>query len=736
MNLLEKSVRGTVIAGIFLLPFVCLIISTNMFFPYITGKNFALRIIIEVIASLWLALALIKPAYRPKRTWLLGAFATFIFIIALADAFGVAPFKSFWSNYERMDGWITIAHMFVYFVVAASVMQTEKLWKRLFQTSLAVSAYLSIYGLLQVAGVFSLGQSDAGGLDRRVDATFGNPIYFGIYMLFHIGLAAYLWAQTYEERKNTLWVSLMYGTLIVFDTIALLFSGTRGSIVGLLGAIFVAGGLALWELRHNKAIKKIAVGIIATVVIVCGGVWMARDTAFVHDIGFLQRMTTISIQDTTTHARFMNWGIALKGFEERPILGWGQENYAIVFDRHYDPNMYNQEPWFDRVHNIIFDWLIAGGILGLAAYLSLFVAAFWLLYRKSAFKPLERSVLVGILVGYFLHNFFVFDNAVSYIIFTTLLAYIAWRSGVATDAKVLVQKHLPAHLLPFATGAGIVLAGVLVWSINGAAYAQNITLLGALMPDQSNIMNNYDAFQKALSYQSLGTQEVREQFAQISAQIASSNALTPAQKEQWLNTAANELIKQSQRSPMDARAPFFAGVLMDAYGDYKDGEVYLKKSLDLAPQKQLILYELAQNAEVQGDTDSALNYYEQAFDAAQDNDDARVKYAAAAIRFKKDDLAAQLVAPLINGGGTVDATLFKAYAARGKFREIGELGDAYIKAHPTDIQGYITLASAYYAGEDKQDTLAVLQTAEDAFPDKKADIDALINQVKTGAVNQ
>src|SRR3990167_6014159 len=122
---LEKVLRWIALGGIFALPFIVFLISTSLFFPFITGKNFAFRLIIEVITGAWLALALVNSAYRPQRQWLLGAFAIFVILIALADAFGVYPFKSFWSNYERMDGWITLAHLFLYFVVSSSIMSRK-----------------------------------------------------------------------------------------------------------------------------------------------------------------------------------------------------------------------------------------------------------------------------------------------------------------------------------------------------------------------------------------------------------------------------------------------------------------------------------------------------------------------------------------------------------------------------------------------------------------------------------
>ena len=101
--------------------------------------------------------------------------------------------------------------------------------------------------------------------------------------------------------------------------------------------------------------------------------------------------------------------MAIKGFKERPILGWGQENFNIVFNKHYNPLM-DQEQWFDRTHNIILDWLIAAGILGALSYLSLFVAVLVLIWRRGTFTFVEKSILTGLFAAYFFHNMFVFDN--------------------------------------------------------------------------------------------------------------------------------------------------------------------------------------------------------------------------------------------------------------------------------------------------------------------------------------
>src|SRR3989338_1906977 len=275
---IEKTLRGIAIAGAFLLPFICLIISSSLFFPYITGKNFAFRVIIEILAGGWLALALVYPKYRPRRSWILAAFAVFVVIIALADALGAYPFKSFWSNYERMDGWVTLAHLFVLVVVASSMLNTAKLWRTFWQTALVVSIAVAGYGFLQLVGVASLtvGFSSL----SRLDATFGNPIYLAVYMLFHVFIAALLWAQAWAASApgSRLGFSLTYGAVIVIDTMVLLLTATRGTILGLVGGALVAAILIVLFARDRKnSFVRPAALIIAGLLVLSGGFFAVRN---------------------------------------------------------------------------------------------------------------------------------------------------------------------------------------------------------------------------------------------------------------------------------------------------------------------------------------------------------------------------------------------------------------------------------------------------------------------------
>src|SRR3989344_6375208 len=122
--------------------------------------------------------------------------------------------------------------------------------------------------------------------------------------------------------------------------------------------------------------------------------------------------------------------------------------------------MYAQEQWFDRVHNTVLDWLVAGGALGLLSYLALFACALWCIRKRGVFDVFERSILTGLLAAYFFHNLFVFDNITSNLLFVSVLAYIAWRANAATaPAPLFATSWSPRGALPVVAACAV----LVVW---------------------------------------------------------------------------------------------------------------------------------------------------------------------------------------------------------------------------------------------------------------------------------
>lgn len=720
---LEKALRVVVLAGIFLVPFIALYVSRSLFFPFISGKNFAFRIIVEMVAGGWLALMLTNPAYRPKRSWLLWAFAAFVLVIGIADILGTYPHKSFWSNYERMEGWVTLAHLFIYFVVLQGMLASEKLWKQWWHTSLAVSALVSFYGLLQLAGFITINQ---GGI--RLDATFGNATYLGVYMMFHIFIAAFYLARAWVEKpeKRGLYTSL-YGGLIAINSFVLFFTATRGAMLGLLGGGVLATFILIFLAPRSRVAWRAGAAIIGLVVL-AGGFWLAKDSAFVQSVEPLRRLAEIGTEGLPD-ARQMNWNMAWQGVKERPLLGWGQENYASVFDKYYDPNMYGQEPWFDRVHNIIFDWLAAGGILGLLVYLSLHALALLMLWRRGAFEPYERAILTGLLAGYFFYLLFTFDNIMSYIFFVALLAFISVR---ALREAPPPREWFPRSALPYTAVLGVVLACTSAWFVNADGIAQNRALIKAITPQQGGLNANLEYFRKALSYDSIGNQEVREQFVHMAIQVAGAQGVPDDVKLAFVQESFGAMRTLADEAPQSARFPLFAGVLLDQAGAYEDGKRYLETARTLSPKKQAILFELGLNAFARNQPDEALAIFKEAYDSAPGYKEAATMYAAALARTSKDAEADALINTLQEKGWAADARIGAAYSGRSRFDKIIAIWSEHAQRFPNDIESRLVLASAYYAAGDKAQAIATLEAVKRDHPSSAAQADELIKQVQAG----
>ena len=182
----------------------------------------------------------------------------------------------------------------------------------------------------------------------------------------------------------------------------------------------------LFKSEKGDGIRKVAAISLAGLVFFIGLFFVLRNASFVQKSPVLSRFAGLSISEIETQGRYYVWPMAMKGFLEKPILGWGQEGFNFVFNKYYDPRMYNQEPWFDRAHSTPLDWLIAGGALGLLAYASIFLALLFYIFKSQDenLSKNDKAVILGLISAYIFNNLFVFDQISSYILFFTVIAYI------------------------------------------------------------------------------------------------------------------------------------------------------------------------------------------------------------------------------------------------------------------------------------------------------------------------
>ena len=714
MTVLDKTFLWITRIGVFLIPFVPLVISGSMFFPFITGKNFAFRIIVEIIFAAWLLLALRQAQYRPKKSFLLWGVLAFVGIVLVADIFAENPFKAFWSNFERMEGFVTLIHLLAYFLVASAVLNTEKLWHRFFATSVAVSAFLGIYGILQLMGKIVINQ---GGV--RLDGTFGNAAYFAGYMLFHIFLTLFL----IFRHRVSLTLRWLYGGAILLQLVALYFTATRGAFIGLVSGLFLTTLIVSIAEKKDGRLRTTAIVSMVFLVLVVGTLFIGKGHPWIKDNQTLSRFASISRSDAGP--RFMVWGMAFEGFKEHPILGWGQEGFNYVFNKYYNPNMWAQEQWFDRTHNIFFDWLIAAGILGLLAYLSLFF--FLLRYvwwgKPSGAEPFtiaERSILTGLIVAYFAHNFFVFDNIGSYILFFSLLAFAHARFGETSPRveKFAVVGNESVHSYTIGSIVLIMLvASIYFLNVRGIFSARD--LISGLRQQPGGPLENLKFYQTTAARNVVGSQETAEQLMQAAMTVIGGQNVPEETKSQFLSTSVSVMEKEIERAPNDARLRVFIGTFFNRLQRFSDSIPHLEKAHALSPTKQTITFELASAYLNVGKIDDAVTILKNAHESALEFTTARITYAVALIYAKQFAQAEEILTAIPEKARIMDENIVKAYFAVKAYDRVLAIWKARVALSPNDPQVHVSLAAAELLNNNRSQAIIELQKVAELNPEFK-----------------
>ena len=704
--MVDKILKWAMYLGLFLMPFIPLFVSSSLFFPYISGKNFAFRIIIEIVLALWLILLSRKAIEGPKSSWVLIAVSVFIGAITLSTIFGENPYRSFWSNFERMDGLINLLHLFAYFFVMISVLTKEKIWHWYLHATLGSAMITSIIGVLQFFGKAAISQSNT-----RIDGTFGNATYFAVYMLFHIFIAIFFLVK----KETQIWFRVGYGALTILFGFVIYHTATRGAILGLLGGLLLAFVLSTFSTTGKS--RKWAVGAVVVFLAFGATFYLARNSKFIRESPTLGRFSNISLKDSTTRTRFIVWGMALRGVMEHPLLGWGPENFNILFNKYYDPHLHSQETWFDRAHNVFFDWLTMGGILGLLSYLSIFLAVVWTLWKKvSSISPLQRSILVGLFAGYFFQNLFVFDNLTSYLLFFSMIAYVHFLNEKETEfapVKKLQElggsfKNLLASFQPIVVVLVPIVFVFVIYFANVKPILANNTMLKSVYP-RSISAEKLVTLKHVFDLNTFGSMEAREQLIFMLTELRGAKDLDETLLVQYLELGLSQMQEQLGRTGNDARHQLFMGSFLHTYGKVNEALVYYENALKLSPKKQLVLTSISRAYLDKGDFSEALRYAKDVHELDKSYSRGLIEYITMAILTKNFSLADSLINDNYRTDIVTDPRVVQALVVSNKIDRVVAIWEKEVATNPNRPQNYFSLAASYYlAGRDK-DAIATLR---------------------------
>ncbi len=720
---MKNVARWTAIIALFTIPFLPLYVAGELFFPFITGKNFAFRILIEIAIASYAVLAIVDRRYRPRFSWILVLFTAFVAWMAIANFLGVHPHKAFWSNFERMDGWIMLIHVYGLFIVATSVLTVEKLWRRWWMFFLSVGAFVCLYGLIQTVGGAQIHQSGT-----RIDASFGNAIYMAVYLMFSILIAGWL-AVTSKG-----WVRYALAGSAILSLLLLLLTASRGPLIGLAAGIGAASvlwlGLSLRskETRNSVGLKWAAGGLLGLLILI-GGFYLVRDSAFVEQTPSLSRLSSVFTLSEELEVRSTIWGIALQGVQEDPLTGWGQEGFNQVFNKYYEPSLYAQEAWFDRAHNMYIDWLVAGGIPALLLFVSLLALAFFALLRAPEYTRAERALLIGALAAYAVQALVVFDNLFSYVPLAILLAMAhasASRTIPALEALPEVRSENNRTIVGV---VAVLVAGAAVWMVNVPSINAANHLVYAVSPSQAGIATNLELFKMALKDGSFANQEIREQLSMFSKRVSEEANVPDELKSALVALAIEEMAKEIAFSPSDARLRAQYAQALETAGKSEESIAEFESAIELSPRKQALyitygfsLYRLGRLEEAQ-----------EAFRIAYELDPSFEEVAiTSASGYILTGSVAEGKALLMEALGTTTPDhdiLFYAYYQTQQWNELIGVAEARVTAESGSAASRLRLAQAYAVANRFAEARAEIEATIAAHPGSRTEAEVLLAKI-------
>ncbi len=731
---------------LFLLPFIPLIVIPDLIFPYISGKNFAFRIIIEFSLAMYIPLSIGFKEYRPSVTPILLSILFFTFIVGIADLFGVNPYKSFLSNYERMEGYITLLHLTLLFILLQSLFKARKDWKIFFNLFVLCSVIVSIYTIINPIPmkVTALSEQYVG----RFYGTLGNPPFLASYLILIVFLGFMLICTTKRRIFR-----LIYTLAILLDLIVIYFTASRAAILGVIGGV-IFFLIAWFYLIKGDLKKSFAVIILFVIISSVLLILINEKSSFITESRIYQRFANIS-SDPSVMSRVETWRMAWNAFEKRPILGWGQENFIAIYTVNKLPFTSRALEFMDRAHNIFIDWIINAGIIGLISFLTIFFLSFNTLYRRfrgGRLRIVEYITLLTAFLVYFIQNLFTFDTISTYLIIYTLFAYV----DTMDNDKVKGDDKKKTKYIPFILIVTISLFLYTSYFLNfkpakqGFLYRQ---ILGSRLDEYPSYEQLLTKLNNILSYKSLADSYIRRQMIYISTHIVKKKRFNKLKAEEFINRTLDEAEKELQIEGENLEK---ASLIIKFYYEIAKVnplfiprlESLIKNYMTVNPGYEWLYFELADVYFLKGDYEASWKVVKDMTAKDLFNEEKQFKLLLASIfASKENDIKKALDVikmvrvskknmkePFDRGLYLTESEIYlmaQAYLKKGRFLNALEYYNKLITLSPRDALYHFDTAMIYLAIGDKEMAVRVAKKASELDPINFRDkVEKVIKSIK------
>jgi len=240
---------------------------------------------------------------------------------------------------------------------------------------------------------------------------FNDHTSYGALLAMYIPILVGMLADKTQKK----YVRLISLSVLGLFVIAIIFSYTRASWVGLIAA-FVLWGLL--KMRVKIRTLFIGVGIVLTLFIIYQSQIMMNLEQNKQDSSTNIQEHVKSISNIATDAsnleRINRWNCAVRMFKEKPLFGWGPGTYQFK----YAPFQFSYEKTIistnagdmGNAHSEYLGPLAESGIFGLISMLAIvivfYITSIRLYYKLNDYKT--KTLVISIICGmstYFIHGF-------------------------------------------------------------------------------------------------------------------------------------------------------------------------------------------------------------------------------------------------------------------------------------------------------------------------------------------
>ncbi|MBI2637002.1 MAG: O-antigen ligase family protein [Parcubacteria group bacterium] len=727
-------------------------------FPYVTIRTVLFRVIIEaavgVVLLLWMKGRIQFAQLRGQ--YFFWIFAALIAVESAAAFFGESPAASFFGDLERMWGIVTVAHLFLFYLLTR-ILFGEREWRTFLHVSFATSIGVSVYGIIQRNPDFFHVYLFGAGEGTRIFSTLGNPTYVAVYLLFNIAFALYLILRTSVYGK--LWY--FYLAVLAVDLYAFTLTDIRGAYLGLIAGGMFAALAYLFAGTRRRAKQALVVAVVLGVIVLSLGVRF-KSTDVVQSVPVLRRVVSISLNDETTQTRFIGWNAAMQGFLKDPLTGVGMENYNVLFNAYFPARYYLLAPtetYFDRAHNQFFNILAESGVVALAAYLAFPAAIGYYLirgYRRRRLNLPEFLLFGALSIAYFVHLFFVFDDFHSLLFFAAFLGLIEFRCRGAT----LLVSPAPDAAWPART-ARIAAAVLMVPVVLYSAVFLNLNVIRAawdtghafLSEDTGESLRYY---RRALALNLIPSENVTFSFVEYLIDLSKKKDDIRADVSLKTNVLAafseaeQALRGEIEKKPNDAAFYLKLGqlnntwFLIDNSAEHlADAIGYLERAVELSPGRIQMYLVLGESYVLADESEKAIEILNQAASLEPDFSGTYYYLGRAFLTNGELDKAYDAI---VNKGfiergywpenNTIAFVLAEELANAGEYEKMVTTYEHLSRFEYRNPRVFSALATAYVLGDRLVDAITAAQKAAELDPSFAPEAAFFIQAIREGRIDE